>query len=193
MSKKILVVVDMQEDFTRGALRNEEGIRIIPKVAQKIKKARAEGTTVIFTRDTHTDTYMNTEEGRNLPVPHCIINTEGWEIVPELAPGRERAADGGSSADIPADGDYVINKVTFGSVELGETLRRMNEEEPIAEVEMVGLCTDICVISNALLTKAFLPDAHVKVDAACCAGVTPESHETALRAMQACHVEIVRD
>lgn len=179
MSRKVLVVVDMQEDFTRGALRNEEGIKIIPKVAEKIQKARAEGAAVIFTRDTHAEDYLLTEEGRNLPVPHCIKDTDGWQIVPELA------------ATPLADGDRVIDKETFGSVVLGAALLTMNEAERIAEVELVGLCTDICVISNALLAKAFLPNAHIKVDSACCAGVTPQSHETALRAMRACHVEVV--
>ena len=176
MAGKILVVVDMQEDFTRGALRNEDGIRIIPKVAEKIAQARAEGAEIIFTRDTHTDVYLETEEGKNLPVPHCIKGTAGWEIVPELT---------------PADGDTVIDKETFGSFELGAVLRKRDEEMPVTEVELIGLCTDICVISNALLIKAFLPNAHIKVDPACCAGVTPESHETALAAMQACHVEIM--
>ena len=123
MSRKVLVVVDMQEDFTRGALRNEEGIKIIPKVAEKIQKARAEGTTVIFTRDTHAEDYLQTEEGRNLPVPHCIKDTEGWQIVPEL------------TAEPLANGDRVIDKETFGSVVLGAALLGMNEAEQIAEVE----------------------------------------------------------
>ena len=179
MSRKVLVVVDMQEDFTRGALRNEEGIKIIPKVSEKIKAARAEGAVVIFTRDTHSDAYLETEEGKNLPVPHCIKDTSGWEIVPEL------------TSEPLADGDRVIDKETFGSVVLGAALLEMNAAEAITEVELIGLCTDICVISNALLAKAFLPNAHIKVDSSCCAGVTLESHETALQAMRACHVEIV--
>ncbi|MBR1852542.1 MAG: cysteine hydrolase [Lachnospiraceae bacterium] len=194
MSKKVLVVVDMQEDFTRGALRNEEGIKIIPKVAEKIQKARAEGTAVIFTRDTHTDAYMQTEEGKNLPVPHCIRDTDGWQIVSELASEeKERVLNTADGNVVYGNetGDRVIDKETFGSVVLGETLRDMNQTEEIREVEFVGLCTDICVISNALLAKAFLPNAHIKVDSGCCAGVTPESHETALQAMRACHVEVV--
>ena len=174
--EKILIVVDMQNDFTHGALRNEDAIAIIPNVTEKVRKAIEEGTKVIFTRDTHSDAYMTTEEGRNLPVPHCIKDTEGWAIVDELTPFvRDSAA--------------VIDKVTFGSEALGALLK--NDYQDADEVELVGICTDICVISNALLVKAFLPNAHVKVDSACCAGVTRDSNQTALDAMKACHVEIV--
>ena len=176
MSKKLLIVVDMQNDFTTGALRNEDAIAIIPNVVNKVKEAVAEGTDVIFTRDTHTDEYMNTEEGRNLPVPHCIEGSEGWELIDELKPFASSAA-------------HVIDKVTFGSSTLGDILAK--EYADASEVELIGICTDICVISNALLTKAFLPNVHVKVDASCCAGVTPDSHNTALDAMRACHVEVI--
>ena len=175
MSRKILIVVDMQNDFTYGALRNEDAIAIIPNVSAKVKSALDEGTDVIFTRDTHTEEYMNTEEGRNLPVPHCIEGSSGWEIIDELKPYEKEAA-------------AVIDKYTFGSDKLGKLLSEKYSD--VEEAELIGICTDICVISNALLTKAFLPNAHVKVDASCCAGVTPDSHNTALNAMKACHVEV---
>lgn len=175
MSKKLLIVVDMQNDFTTDALRNEDAIAIIPNVVEKVKAALDEGTDVIFTRDTHHDDYMDTEEGRNLPVPHCIEGTPGWQLIDELQPYEDKAAG-------------IIDKLTFGSSELGSRLA--GDYSDVSEVELIGICTDICVISNALLTKAFLPNAHVSVDASCCAGVTPESHDTALAAMKACHVEV---
>ena len=176
MSKKLLIVVDMQNDFTTGALRNEDAIAIIPNVVAKVKAALAAGTDVIFTRDTHHDDYMGSEEGRNLPVPHCIEGTSGRELIEELKPLAEPPA-------------RIIDKLTFGSSELGRILG--SEYADCKDVELIGICTDICVISNALLTKAFLPNAHVTVDASCCAGVTPESHNTALEAMKACHVEVL--
>jgi nicotinamidase-related amidase len=131
---------------------------------------------VIFTRDTHEDNYMETQEGRNLPVVHCVRGTKGWEIRPELEALRK---------------DPAIDKPTFGSDELGMLLRKENEKEPIQSVTLVGLCTDICVISNAMLIKAFLPEVEIIVDESCCAGVTPESHRTALEAMKMCQIHIV--
>ena len=169
--KKVLVVVDMQNDFVFGALKNEMAEAIIPNVKEKIEKAREEGTQVIFTADTHEKEYLDTEEGKNLPVEHCIRETDGWALVP----GIEANTD-----------EFLIEKPTFGSVALGKWLKEINPDT----VELVGICTDICVISNALLAKAFLPNAHVIVDAACCAGVTEESHDTAIAAMEACHVEV---
>ena len=190
--KKALIVIDMQNDFLTGALRNEEGIRVIPRVADKRKQAAKNGETIIFTRDTHfEDTYMSSEEGKNLPVPHCIRGTEGWEIAPELKeliPADAVTLAIGDSIDPKLDATtIVIDKPTFGSAVLGELLKNAAFDE----VELVGVCTDICVISNALLTKAFLPNAHVAVDPACCAGVTPDSHNTALDAMRACHIEVL--
>lgn len=176
MIKKLLIVVDMQYDFTTGALRNEDAIAIIPNVVAKVRSALDAGTEVIFTRDTHHDDYMGTEEGKNLPVPHCIEGTPGWDLIEELKP----------LAVSPA---RIIDKLTFGSSELGQILS--TEYADCRDVELIGICTDICVISNALLVKAFLPNAHVTVDASCCAGVTPESHNTALEAMKACHVEVL--
>ncbi len=174
--RKVLIVVDMQNDFVTGALRNEEAIAIVPNVVKKVKEERAKDTDIIFTRDTHKEDYMNTEEGRNLPVPHCIYKTEGWEIIDEL---KELADD-----------SIVVDKVTFGSRDLGQMLLDKDMEKRITELELIGICTDICVISNALLAKAFLPNIPISVDKSCCAGVTIESHNTALEAMKACHIKI---
>lgn len=168
----ILVVVDMQNDFIDGALGTPEAAAIVPRVAEKIRSFPGR---VLFTRDTHGENYLETREGGNLPVPHCIRGTRGWEICPELEALRRTA---------PAD------KGTFGSITLGETLAAANREETVRSVILVGVCTDICVISNALLVKAFLPEAEIVVDAACCAGVTPARHRTALEAMKACQIRV---
>lgn len=173
--QNVLIVVDMQNDFIDGALGTAEAVQIVPKVSRKIKEF--EGT-VIFTRDTHEENYMETQEGHKLPVPHCIRGTKGWEILEELEALRVDAA---------------IDKVTFGSKELGSMLVEMNDADPIDSITLIGLCTDICVISNALLIKAFLPEVRMLVDAACCAGVTPESHQNALAAMKMCQIEIVNE
>ena len=169
----ILLVIDMQNDFIDGALGTKEAVAIVPKVKEKIEGFHG---TVLFTRDTHETWYMETQEGKNLPVPHCIRGTDGWQIRPELDALRTTEP---------------IDKETFGSSELGGTLAAMNEEEEIGSITLIGLCTDICVISNALLVKAFLPEVPILVDAACCAGVTPESHENALKAMEVCQIKII--
>ena len=171
--KKILVVVDMQNDFIDGALGTKEAQQIVPLVVSKIHSYPQD--CIYATRDTHPENYLETQEGRNLPVPHCIEGTKGWEIRKEIAdamPGAE-----------------IINKPTFGSVILAQELMERNEREPIA-VEFVGLCTDICVVSNALLIKALLPEVVVTVDPKCCAGVTPQSHKAALATMRACQIQI---
>ena len=170
--KNYLIVVDMQNDFIDGALGTAEAVAIIDKVAEKIRGFDGE---VIFTRDTHPEAYLDTQEGRNLPVVHCVANTKGWQIrdgLREIRPHLE------------------LDKPTFGSTELGAILSRRNAEEGIGEITLIGLCTDICVISNALLLKAFLPEIPIRVDAACCAGVTPESHRNALAAMKMCQIQI---
>ena len=172
--QNILLVIDMQNDFIDGALGTPEAVAIVPKVREKI---RSFDGTVLFTRDTHGENYMETQEGKNLPVPHCIRGTEGWQIRPELEELRVTEP---------------IDKGTFGSDELGKILRDLNDEDPIGSITVIGLCTDICVISNALLAKAFLPEVPIEVDASCCAGVTPESHENALKAMASCQIRIVR-
>ena len=168
----VLVVVDMQKDFIDGALGTAEAVAIVPAVVERVKSFKGP---VLFTRDTHGEDYMDTQEGRRLPVPHCIRGTEGWRIRPELEALRTRPA---------------IDKPSFGSTELPRILRDMDAEEPVASVTLLGLCTDICVISNALLIKAALPEARVAVDAACCAGVSPESHRRALNAMKVCQIDI---
>ena len=174
--QEILVVVDMQNDFIDGALGTQEAVAIVPAVAEKI---RAFPGRVIFTRDTHRENYRETQEGKRLPVPHCIKGTPGWEIRAELAALRPEAE--------------IVDKPTFGSSALGHLLARANGEDPIESITVIGLCTDICVISNALLIKACLPEVPITVDAACCAGVTPESHRTALAAMKMCQIDVVNE
>lgn len=169
--KKLLVVVDMQNDFIGGVLGTKEAQNILPAVRARIADARKEGEEVVFTRDTHGDEYLSTQEGKNLPVPHCIAGTAGHEIAAGLCLAGER----------------VFDKPAFGSIELAAYVK----ERGFAAVELVGVCTDICVISNALLIKAFCPEAEVCVRAGCCAGVTPQSHQTALAAMRACQVKIL--
>ena len=166
---KTLIVVDMQKDFIDGALGTKEAEAIVQKVADKIKTCRKEGAQIIFTRDTHQTNYLETQEGRNLPVEHCIEGSEGWEISKELEVLPE---------------DEIINKVTFGYVWSKDMIKG-------DEIEIVGLCTDICVISNALVLKAVLPETPITVDSSCCAGVTPQSHNNALEAMKMCQISIV--
>lgn len=172
--KKVLIVVDMQNDFIDGALGTKEAEAIVPNVKRKIEEYKNSGNTVIFTRDTHEKNYLQTQEGRNLPVEHCINGTSGWAISSEL--------DTGDS--------LIVDKNAFGSVSL---MSYIAENYKDAEFELVGLCTDICVISNAIMLKAFLPEAKVTVDASCCAGVTPQSHKNALEAMKMCQINIVNE
>lgn len=174
-TKKILIIVDMQADFIDGALGSQEAAAIVPPVCQKIEAARQNGDILIFTRDTHHADYLETEEGRHLPVPHCLKDTAGWQIDHRL----------------PIDaGDTIIDKPTFGSLALGPLLQQ-KYTPVIATIELIGLCTDICVLSNAVIAKAALPDVPIIVDAACCAGVTPESHDTALAAMKTIQVNVL--
>ena len=170
--QKFLIVVDMQNDFIDGALGTAEAVAIVGKVKAKIDGFDGK---VFFTRDTHFADYLTTQEGKNLPVEHCIKDSYGWQIRKELDVLRKTQA---------------IDKPAFGSAELGEILKAENGSEEIESITLIGLCTDICVISNAMLIKAFLPEVKVKVDAACCAGVTPDSHKTALSAMKMCQIEI---
>lgn len=173
MNKKVLIVIDMQNDFITGTLANTEGQKIVPKIAELIKNFDGD---IIATRDTHTENYMNTQEGRRLPVPHCIKNTDGWNIVPEI------------QAALDARGDITyIDKQTFGDIGLGEIVGRKLYDT----VELVGVCTDICVISNAMVIKACALETNVVVRKDLCAGVTPETHETALAAMAACQIDII--
>ena len=176
MMKKVLVVVDMQKDFVNGALGTKEAVAIVDAVVEKVKNFDGE---VIFTRDTHFEDYMDTQEGKHLPVVHCVKDTDGWQIIPELKELCETMAC------------KCYDKPTFGSTVLAEDLKTCYDAGELESVELVGICTDICVVSNALIIKATFPDAQVKVDAACCAGVTPESHQAALKTMQMCQVEVV--
>lgn len=181
---KILIVIDMQNDFISGVLGTKEAQAIVPNVVRKTKEAVLNGQKVHFTVDTHwSETYGETEEGKNLPIPHCIVGTNGIRVAPEVSKILQT-----HPAKTPEFKMY--EKTTFGSMEMAVALCTRNDREQIDEVELVGLCTDICVISNAMLAKAALPNAHIVVDAACCAGVTPERHDTALAAMKACQIEI---
>ena len=165
---KYLIVVDMQNDFISGSLGSEMAKAIVPSVVEKVKHFDGK---VIFTRDTHQENYLSTQEGRKLPVEHCIYGTYGWEICDEL---------------MPYVGENVIDKITFGSMELPDFL-----EETTDEIELCGLCTDICVISNAIILRAAFPEAKIVVDSACCAGVTAKSHETALDSMRSVQIEVI--
>ncbi len=169
---KYLIVVDMQNDFIDGALGSKEALAIVPYLKELIVSFEGK---VLFTRDTHFENYMETQEGRNLPVKHCIKGTDGWKIREELDTLRKTEA---------------IDKTTFGSKELVYLLQ---EERKIESIMFVGLCTDICVISNVMLVKAFYPEIPLTVDAKGCAGVTPESHKTALDAMKAIQVNVINE
>lgn len=165
--RKTLIVVDMQKDFVDGALGTKEAVAIVDNVRKKIAEYRACGGEIIFTRDTHQQSYLDTNEGKHLPVPHCIEGSDGWQIYEGLS----------------TVGAKIVNKPTFGYLDWAGY--------GFEEVELVGLCTDICVVSNALILKAMYPEITVKVDAACCAGVTPESHEAALTTMKMCQIEVM--
>lgn len=189
--KKILIVVDMQNDFINGALGSPMAEAIVDNVAKKIHEYNYNDDIILFTQDTHySSDYLETEEGRNLPVKHCIFCTHGWMIKDGLL----EQADAGKGYN-----SWVIRKPTFGADNLIEALRYRSSDTTDSDseygngitIELVGLCTDICVISNAVIAKTALPNAHIVVDAACCAGVTPESHDTAIKAMQAFMVEVV--
>lgn len=173
MSKNVLIVVDVQNDFVDGALGTKEAQAMLPQLLTKVRAFDGE---VIYTKDTHPENYLETQEGKNLPVPHCIKGTKGWELVPEL---RKLQAERGS---------LVVEKPTFGSAQLAHVLHDRYEKGELASVELVGLCTDICVISNALVLKAAMPELPITVDPACCAGVTPEKHAAALAVMQSCQI-----
>lgn len=170
---KVLVVIDMQNDFIDGALGTPEACAIVPAVVDKIRNFDG---LVLATRDTHGADYFNTQEGRNLPVEHCIKGTKGWELNPEISELIK---------------ETPIDKPTFGSCELGMRLKELAQHENIENITLIGVCTDICVISNAMIIKAFLPEVPVTVVKECCAGVTPESHLRALEAMRSCQIEIV--
>ncbi len=169
---KVLVIVDMQKDFIDGSLGTKEAVAILPRVAERLKQARRDGERVVFTRDTHHENYLSTQEGRNLPVVHCVEGTDGWQIDRTLTVGDS----------------MVFDKPGFGSEALTSYLKSLPD---LAQVEFIGLCTDICVITNAMMVKGALPEVPLSVRADCCAGVTPESHENALAAMKLCQIQIL--
>lgn len=171
--RKLLLVIDMQKDFVDGALGTAEAVEIIPRVVRKIQAYPREN--VFATRDTHGERYLQTQEGRMLPVVHCVRGTPGWELVLQVAEALGNA--------------QVIDKPTFGSVILAQQLAELSQKESIA-IELVGLCTDICVVSNALLLKAMMPEVSISVDPACCAGVTEERHRAALATMESCQIVV---
>ncbi len=174
---RYLVVVDMQNDFVEGALGTDEARKIIPSVLKKIRDFKGQ---VIYTKDTHGSDYLLTQEGRRLPVTHCIEDTYGGQLIRELEQLQ---------AERPVK---IFEKSTFASVEMAEVLKREHRRQPIESVELIGVCTDICVVSNAILLKAYLPEVLISVDSSCCAGVTPQLHEAALQTMESCQIMIRR-
>ena len=171
--RKILIVVDMQNDFIDGALGTAEAVAIVDAVKEKIRSYPPEN--VIATMDTHSEEYLQTQEGENLPVVHCVRGTDGWKIRPDIA--------------ALLTGARIYEKPTFGSMEMAADLKELSGKEEI-ELELVGLCTDICVVSNALLLKAAMPEVRIFADASCCAGVTPEKHLAALETMRSCQINV---
>ena len=183
MKTDLLIVVDMQRDFISGALGSAEARAIVPAVAARIRRAKEEGTPVVFTLDTHEENYMETREGRFLPVPHCIRGTEGWALEPGIAGECAR-------------GMLSFEKPTFGSTALSHHVAALALQKGAVSgkgmtIELCGVCTDICVVSNALLIKAILDEADLVVDSALCAGVTPEKHEAALETMRSCQITVL--
>ena len=166
---KTLIVVDVQNDFVTGSLGTKEAEVIIPKVKKKIEEYMSRGDQIIFTRDTHFENYLETNEGKHLPVEHCIFESKGWEIVEGVEPEHYPVK--------------YINKESFG-------WNRWHERN-FEEIELIGLCTGICVISNALILKANFPEIEITVDASCCACVTPESHRAALSTMKLCQINVI--
>ena len=174
MAEKILIVVDMQKDFVNGSLGSKDAEAIVPAV---VKKAKEFDGDLIFTKDTHFENYMDTQEGKFLPVPHCIHSTKGWELIEPLE-------------IIQKEKNYPVYKGTFGCTCLAADLQAAHSKQEIASVEFIGVCTDICVVSNALLLKAYLPEVPVIVHASCCAGVTPQKHEAALETLRSCQIMV---
>lgn len=173
--RKVLVVVDMQNDFVDGSLGTKEAVGIVENVEAKIRNFDG---CIFATLDTHQSNYLETAEGRKLPVPHCIKDTKGWML-------NEKVLAALSEKDYKA-----IEKKTFGSTELVNEIRKVSDGDDI-EIEFVGLCTDICVVSNVLLLKAYFPEVKMTVDASCCAGVTPDTHKAALETMRMCQIDII--
>lgn len=177
MENTYLIVIDMQNDFVSGSLGTEDAKKIAERVISKVKNFKGN---VIFTLDTHGEDYMETQEGKLLPVRHCIEGSEGWHLIRELDEVQKEK------------GFPVYRKNTFASRKLAEDLYDINSKHPIKSIEIIGLCTDICVVSNALMIKGFLPEVPIKVDSTCCAGVTTERHEAALKTMESCQISVIQ-
>ena len=176
-NQKFLIIIDMQNDFITGPLGTLEAQNIVDKVYTKIREAKKSGTHIIFTRDTHFDNYLDTLEGKLLPTPHCLYNSDGWQIHPAL----------------PTNAAKIYDKYTFGDEFLARILATYYNLDPATDsIELCGLCTDVCVVSNALLLRTFLPNIHIAVDARCCAGTTPMKHEAALEVMKSCQIEVIK-
>ncbi len=181
MAKKILVVVDVQNDFVYGSLGSDEAVAVVPNIVKKVNEYKNNGDFIIFTKDTHEVNYLNTQEGRKLPVEHCIRNTYGWEIISELAVEEE----------FP-DFKKIRYKDTFGyHWDWLPWIGMFELDKPTYEVEIIGLCTDICVITNALCLKTEFPEVEITVDSSCCAGSTPERHKAALEVMKSCQINVI--
>ena len=172
--RRLLVVVDMQKDFVDGSLGTKEAMAIVPAVTKKVRSFEGD---IFVTYDTHFEDYLETKEGKNLPVPHCIYETPGWQLTEALEELME---------EIP---HYKVQKYTFGSTTLPHLMTDVAAGEDFS-IELIGLCTDICVVSNALILKAHFPEVPISVDSACCAGVTPDLHEAALRTMKSCQIDV---
>ena len=175
MKKRFLIVVDMQNDFITGSLGSDEAKKIVPNVIKEIENFDGE---IIATLDTHDEDYLKSLEGKNLPVQHCIRDTDGWQIEENTKKALEKR------------GYTSLTKPTFGSVSLVEILKKEFALASGIEIELIGVCTDICVVSNALLLKAHFPEAKISVNSSCCAGVTPAKHETALETMRSCQINV---
>ena len=186
---KVLIIIDMQNDFIDGALGTPEAQVIVPNVVNKMKWHDNTNTVILFTKDTHFDNYLNTSEGEKLPVPHCIQGTEGWKINQEIHNEFKKGNYGTYSSDEIVNGRIIKN--TFGSYDLLDVLSTIELNDCIEEIELCGVCTDICVISNAIMIKNAFPDIPIIVDASCCAGVTPEKHAAALEVMKSCHINVI--
>lgn len=185
---RVLVVVDAQKDFVTGALGSIEAQSIIPHMRERIREYADGNTLILFTKDTHEENYLETFEGFRLPVEHCVRGTPGWSLIKDIS----TLADGYSNFLIFSDEEIVhsrILKETFGSVKLCEILKR--NEYDITEIVFMGFCTDICVVSNALMVRSFLPNTLITVDASCCAGTTPEKHLAALEVMKSCQIDVI--
>lgn len=178
MKDKVLIVIDMQNDFVTGCLGSHEAQSIIPAVKEKVEQYDDGDCSIFYTRDTHKKDYLNTHEGKYLPVEHCIENSAGWHIIPELDKQREELYNATN----------IINKPTFGYPAWGAVLPPY-----ITQIELCGVCTDICVISQALILRALYPEVDIVVDAKCCAGVTPEKHKAALEVMKSCQISVIND